>query len=161
MCSKTPSIYQAFVMVCAFSDEHSDAFPFEGETLPHTSAFVQNTPRSTLPYLEQNPPFSSSIYDPYIQSSWALHGFGLSIPAKSPQLGMDSTTGWVRDNASPAGAENTINGSCIQFERSGSNDHQQGQFSTPVGVPLKDATCEVSPSDDHTSRRRRSKPNIK
>ncbi|KAJ5957231.1 transcriptional regulator family: C2H2 zinc finger [Penicillium viridicatum] len=148
-------------MVRAFSDEHSDAFPFEGETLPHTSALVQNTPRSTLPYLEQNPPFSSSIYDPYMQSPWALDGFGLSIPATFPQIGMDPITGWVRENPSPAGAENTINSYRIDFGRSGSSDHQQGQISTPVGVPSKGATCEVSPSDDRTSRRRRSRPNAK
>ncbi|OQD63403.1 hypothetical protein PENPOL_c009G02911 [Penicillium polonicum] len=148
-------------MVRAFSDEHSDAFPFEGETLPHASALVQNTPRSTLPYLEQNPPFSSSIYDPYMQSPWALDGFGLSIPATFPQIGMDPITGWVRENPSLAGAENAMNSYQIDFGRPGSNDHQQGQFSTPVGVPSKGATCEVCPSDDRTSRRRRSRPNAK
>lgn len=148
-------------MMRAFPDKHSHAFPLEGEGLAHTSSVVQTTPQSTLPYLEQNPPFSSSIYDPYMQSPWTLDGFSLSTPVKSPQIGMDFTIGWVRDNSSPAGAENTINTSCMEFEHSGSNSHQQGQSSTLVGVPLKDATCEASPSGDHTSRRRRSKPNIK
>lgn len=148
-------------MVRAFSNEHSDAFPFEGEALPHTSAFVQNTPRSTLPYLEQNPPFPSSVYDPYMQPPWAFVGFGLSIPATSPQIGMDSITGWVGDNASPAGAENTINSSCIGSERSDPNCHQQGQFSAPIGDQLKEAAYEASPPDNRTSRRRRSKLNAK
>lgn len=151
----------SFVMVRAFSNEHSDAFPFEGEALPHTSAFVQNTPRSTLPYLEQNPPFPSSVYDPYMQPPWAFVGFGLSIPATSPQIGMDSITGWVGDNASPAGAENTINSSCIGSERSDPNCHQQGQFSAPIGDQLKEAAYEASPPDNRTSRRRRSKLNAK
>lgn len=151
-------------MVRAFSDEHSDVFPFEGEALPHTSAFVQDTPRSTLPYLEQNPSFSSSVYDPYTQPPWALDGVGLSIPATSPQIGMDSITEWVGDNASPAGAENTINSSCIGSESSGPNYHQQGQFLAPMGDLLKEAAYGVtafSPPDNRTSRRRHSKLNAK
>ncbi|KAJ5941237.1 transcriptional regulator family: C2H2 zinc finger [Penicillium verrucosum] len=90
-----------------------------------------------------------------------MDGFGLSIPATIPQIGMDPITGWVRDNASPAGEENTMNSSCNEFEHFDTNGHQQGQLSTPVGVPSKGATCEVSPSGDRTSRRRRSKPNAK
>lgn len=61
-------------MMRAFPDKHSHAFPLEGEGLPHTSAFVQTTLQSILPYLERNPPFSSSIYDPYMQSPWTLDG---------------------------------------------------------------------------------------
>ncbi|KAJ5994049.1 transcriptional regulator family: C2H2 zinc finger [Penicillium sp. IBT 35674x] len=148
-------------MDCAFPDEQSESLPFEADMLPHNLAWAQDLPQSTLGFLEQNHPLPVSDYAPCMQPPWALNGFNFNMPTTSVEVGFDSTTGWVGDNASPVGANNTMDSSWMQFENSGSNGYRQGHCSAPTAEPLKEATRGNSPADDCTSRSRRSKSNAK
>ena len=142
-------------------DDHLEPFPVESDGLPHIMAYAQDTPQGILHDLEQNLPFHSSVYGPRMQPPWALNDFSLNMPTISAQVNIDSLTGRVRDNASPVGAETTTNSAWIDFASSALDGYQQGYFSPPMGEPLNEAPCEGSQTDDHTSRRRRSKPNAK
>lgn len=150
-----------FVMNPSFSEQHFQSSPFEGDVLPHNMPYAQHVPPSTLRYREQNCPFPTSAYSPCMRNLWSSNGSNLNIPTASAHIEIEPITGWVRDNASPVGAENTPSNAWLDSESMGLDGYQQGRCPSPMGELSNEATCGGSPIDGRTSLSRLSTPNAK